>query len=42
MNRQTQVGTKKGNLNLTHNVPYTLQSYTVPLYYAMLDLKMAL
>jgi hypothetical protein len=42
MSRQTQVGTKKENLNLTHNVPYTSQSCNVPLYYAMLDLKMAL
>ena len=29
-------------LSLTHNVPYTSQSCTLPLYYAMLDLKMAL
>ena len=29
-------------LSLTHNVPYTSHSCTVPLYYAMLDLKMTL
>jgi hypothetical protein len=29
-------------LSLTHYVPYTSQSCTLPLYCAMLDLKMAL